>query len=486
MLRSFNDPKWVWRTLATIFFITAFRIVSLTANQTDLYIDEAQYWFWGQNLDFGYFSKPPMIGWLLRLVTDAAGSSEAFWIRLPAPILHGITAALIFVWGRQLYGPSAGFWAAITYLTLPIVVVGSLLMSTDTVMAPFLAIGLIAHSRLAREGGLGMAGLAGLAVGLAFMAKYAAVYFFLGITLSSLFVPEARFRFSMVIVLLLAFALAISPNVIWNFANDLTTVSHTMENVEWVTEDGASSALKWQGALIFLGSQAAVFGPLIFLYFILATAQAHDGRTWTLILFSWPVILLVTVQALLAKAFANWAFAACLPAVVLTAGYMAETGRERLLALGVAVNIVIAVALPLATQFPSRLQFGEDPPVLSRYLGRTDLSREIFSLAEARDADLIVSANRGILADLFHVGRDRAIPIFSAVSGGPPRHYYEQTRPFDPMPDARALYVGLQETLACGAGPAVTLDVKDGAYHASPVYAHLVTEECFDAVGRAN
>ena len=49
----------------------------------DLFVDEAQYWVWGQNLDWGYYSKPPMVGWLLRAVTDLAGSSSAFWATDP-------------------------------------------------------------------------------------------------------------------------------------------------------------------------------------------------------------------------------------------------------------------------------------------------------------------------------------------------------------------------------------------------------------------
>ena len=30
-----------------------------------LYGDEAQYWLWSQNLDLGYFSKPPLLAWFL-------------------------------------------------------------------------------------------------------------------------------------------------------------------------------------------------------------------------------------------------------------------------------------------------------------------------------------------------------------------------------------------------------------------------------------
>jgi hypothetical protein len=35
-------------------------------DSTDLFVDEAQYWFGRRNIDFGYYSKPPMIAWVIR------------------------------------------------------------------------------------------------------------------------------------------------------------------------------------------------------------------------------------------------------------------------------------------------------------------------------------------------------------------------------------------------------------------------------------
>jgi hypothetical protein len=38
--------------------LLALRIVGLWFNQTDLFFDEAQYWSWGKEPAFGYYSKP--------------------------------------------------------------------------------------------------------------------------------------------------------------------------------------------------------------------------------------------------------------------------------------------------------------------------------------------------------------------------------------------------------------------------------------------
>ena len=43
--------------------ITLARLVLLRFNRTDLFVDESQYWLWGYELAFGYYSKPPLIAW---------------------------------------------------------------------------------------------------------------------------------------------------------------------------------------------------------------------------------------------------------------------------------------------------------------------------------------------------------------------------------------------------------------------------------------
>lgn len=52
--------------LNLLLLIAAFRLVALAANATDLFMDEAQYWAWSRDLALGYFSKPPLIAWIIH------------------------------------------------------------------------------------------------------------------------------------------------------------------------------------------------------------------------------------------------------------------------------------------------------------------------------------------------------------------------------------------------------------------------------------
>jgi 4-amino-4-deoxy-L-arabinose transferase-like glycosyltransferase len=87
--------------LAGIALVTLYRVALLPFDRADLFVDDAQYWFWGQSLAWGYYSKPPLIAWTLRASTDI-GSDAPFWIRLPLPLIHGLTAVVMAFVGRRL------------------------------------------------------------------------------------------------------------------------------------------------------------------------------------------------------------------------------------------------------------------------------------------------------------------------------------------------------------------------------------------------
>src|SRR5213078_4893458 len=86
-----------YRVLAWILVggLTVIRLVLIAVHPAGLYPDEAQYWFWAQTPALGYYSKPPLIAWLIALTTGLFGDSE-FAVRLSAPLLHAATAAFVF------------------------------------------------------------------------------------------------------------------------------------------------------------------------------------------------------------------------------------------------------------------------------------------------------------------------------------------------------------------------------------------------------
>jgi hypothetical protein len=100
--------------LAAVTAITAARLVWLVVQPADLYPDEAQYWFWSLHPALGYYSKPPLVAWLIALTTNALGDSE-FAIRLSAPLLHAIAAGFVYGIAARLWRPLHRFLVRIAH-----------------------------------------------------------------------------------------------------------------------------------------------------------------------------------------------------------------------------------------------------------------------------------------------------------------------------------------------------------------------------------
>ena len=107
----------------------------------------SQYWSWSRALDWGYFSKPPMVGWIIAGASAVCGSAEAC-IRAPVALLHMATALAIYGIGRRLYDMRVGAVAALALITLPGVAFSANVVSTDPPLMTFWALGLYALVRL--------------------------------------------------------------------------------------------------------------------------------------------------------------------------------------------------------------------------------------------------------------------------------------------------------------------------------------------------
>ena len=472
-----DNRTWLPAALWVVGTVTLLRIAALWFNRTDLYVDESQYWVWGQHLDLGYYSKPPLIGWVIRAFTELGGSDAPFWVRLPGALLHGATALILGALAARLFDGRAALWVAVAYATLPFVALGSLLISTDTVMAPCFAAALLAWFRAVDTGRAGQAALAGLFIGLAFLAKYAAVYFLLGAALAAAFVPGARPTLRQVGAFLAAFALTVAPNVIWNLGNDLTTVAHTMDNVGWIRGGDRFAGLRPERLAEFLFAQFAVFGPVLFGALIWGWLRRGTARAVELTAFSLPVLAIVCVQALLSRAYANWAVATYFAGLLIAVPFLLSRA-PRMLWLSLAVNGAISGLLPLLTILAPWPE-PKGRPLLSRYLGQAALSQQILGAARAAGVTVVVATDRAILADLLYTGRDSGISVRVPAGPGRPQHYYAQRFPLEP--GAGPVLAIADSAPVCGGQelpPAARFDTARGAHAGRDLKAYAVPGDC--------
>ena len=421
--------------LGAVLLVFLARLWLLLASPLEPGVDEAQYWVWSQNPGFGYYSKPPLIAWLIGL-SHAVLGHHAYAIRLPALLVQ--TANILLIWqaGRLLFGAAAGRWAAFGWLLLPAVGMGSFFISTDTPLLFFWLLGLVClinAMRPARSGGRWFF-LAGLSLGMGMLAKYAAIWFLAGLVIWLVFDSrQGRGGLRRLGLFLAGLVLTASPTLIWNLGNQGQTVRHLSENANL---GGAAGGL---GALgDFLASQFLVFGPL---FLLLALAGLISGRERLFLAsFSLPVLVGISLQALLSEANANWAVTAA-PALILAAGGLAASGWARFASLALLVNGGLAVLLfaVLATASLGPLPIASDP--LRRLKGWQALASDITPYLDRYKVQTLLADRRdsaSILSWYFH-GRPLRIEVWDrdGVAG----NHFELTARFGP--DSKLPVLGL-------------------------------------------
>jgi 4-amino-4-deoxy-L-arabinose transferase-like glycosyltransferase len=328
---------------------TAVRVLALFATQLDLYPDEAQYWAWSRQLSFGYFSKPPLIAWIIAATTAIGGDGEA-WVRLGAPLIQGAAAMVVFLAGRRLYDPITGLLACALYITMPGVQLSSAVIATDAPLMLCAALAILAYVHLQAAQGrerLWLAAGFGAAIGLAFLAKYAAIYVAIGFALHLALSPAARRVWSLpsAALALAVWALILGPNLIWNATHQFHTLEHTVANANW----RSGEMFRFGELLDFVGSQLVVFGPVPFIALGVGIVLAVRRRALAspdlmLLCFTLPPLVVVTAQAFISRANANWASVAYVAASLLVAAWLVRWRASLWIVIGLAAQALFALA----------------------------------------------------------------------------------------------------------------------------------------------
>ncbi|MEM6932659.1 MAG: glycosyltransferase family 39 protein [Pseudomonadota bacterium] len=394
--------RWTLLSFAIIAAALVFRLAVNSFGVVPVHFDEAQYWAYGQELDWGYFSKPPLVAGAIRLTTDLMGDS-LFGLRLSSPLSHAAIATLIFLTARRLFGAAVGFWSSVGYTLAPGVGISSMIVSTDPIMMVFWAIALYALVRAGPEERIWWA-VIGLSIGLGMLAKYTMVAFAGGLIGWMLFSAPQRDWRGLGLALGVA-ALVVMPNILWNADNSFATVTH-------VAEDAApGGSLFNPGKLAeFVGAQFGVIGVVFFAAMCLALWKR---RTWLaepeMRLLAWqtfPLLLAITCLAFVTRAQPNWAVPAYVAGSIVAAQWLVKLHRERWILWGQLVLSTAAVALVLLAAVVFRT--GPDwprpaDPFKKMRIAEPFCERALGVMAE-EGAEILLSDDRRRLSECMFLG----------------------------------------------------------------------------------
>lgn len=401
------------------------RVTTLVLTPLNLGPDEAQYWSWSLYPSFGYFSKPPLIAWLIGASTTFCGHAE-YCIRLPSPLIHGATAFAIFMAARRLFDSRVALWSAVTYLLLPGTSLSSILITTDVPLLLFWSLALWALAEMQSSRAWTWVVLLGVSLGLGFLSKYAMLYFVLGVSIALVasregrnLLLDARLAIAGVIALVV-----LSPNLLWNLSNGLATVRHTASNAKW----GAGNLFNPGHSVEFLAAQAGIIGPVAAGIFIWGLWRLWQNRRvpWPeclLLSLCVPVIAVVTVQAFISRANANWAAPAVIAICILVCTWALRGTWRWPLRANTLLNAAVALLVCALATSPAVVSAVGQENAVKRLRGWPEAGRDMLAKAEAAPFTAIVSDDREDMASLFYYTRERRIPLRMWPTPNPGNQY---------------------------------------------------------------
>ena len=457
--KPLSDSRAYFGLFLLIAGLTLYRGLVLATADIGLYVDEAYYWGWAQQLDWGYYSKPPMIAALIALTTSVCGNG-VFCVKLGALLVYPITTWLVFRLGQVLFDARIGLWAAALFLLMPGVALSNLIISTDVLLLLFWAWAMLALVLALQTNAWKHWLMLGLACGLGLLSKYTMVLFAPSALLALFLVPAWRgqlFNPRLWLAALLALAI-LAPNILWNAQHGWPTFQHTAEisNLE-------HAGLHWDELGEFISGQLAVFGPISLILWLVALFKLPASQAKTLLAaFSLVFLLAISAQALLGRANANWAAPAFVAASVMLAAWGAQHGRWLFAA--ILLNVIIMLGAYHYTQgaqwFGVEMTGKTDP--FKRVRGWDQLAEQYKARQTLAPQALLMSGDRDLLAQLGYHLRLHPAQIVSWNAGQGIRHQYDLMRPLgqphigqdmlmvtrEPLPEALIARFNAVETLA--------------------------------------
>jgi hypothetical protein len=308
--------------VASWLLLTGFRLLALAALALDLSGDEAYYWEWGRQLDWGYYSKPPGIAWLMALA-GSIGGDTTFGIRLFAVALGSFGIWFLYTLGACFYGVRVGVAAAFLFALLPASAALNLVLTIDAPLMFFWTGALLAFWRFIESGGKSPAWGTALTLSLAggLLSKQMMLVFYPLAVIFLILSPPRRalLKRPWLWAAFLASLSALIPALYWNSQNRWLTFRHTLHHFD----SGDTILLPdISHFLDFIGASMGLITPVLWvlimgLLLVSIFSWKHLGeRERFLWLFSGPGMLVITMMSLRQRVHPNWP-AVFLPAAVL-------------------------------------------------------------------------------------------------------------------------------------------------------------------------
>jgi hypothetical protein len=306
----------------------------------DLAPDEAHYWDWSRHLDWSYYSKGPLVAYLIHAGCALASPWSEQWtgtemlaVRLPAVICGSLLLLSLYVLALQVYGRERLALAVLAVaLTFPVVAAGATLMTIDAPYACCWGWAMVLGYRAAFCRSAWAWPALGLVIGLGILAKYTMILWIPSLCFFLLTSSSHRWLLVRPGFWLMTTVAAICclPVLVWNMQHDWVSLRHVSGQAGLTDTAG----VRWLGPLAFLATQ---FGVLLGFWFIAWVAAMIAYRPWKesnagvqyLWWLSAPMFGVFLMFSFKTAEEPNWPITAYVSGLVLAVAWLAQQVRAR-------------------------------------------------------------------------------------------------------------------------------------------------------------
>ena len=338
----YAEAEWGRRPYYALFLLlligaTLFNLWYINTGYIDLSPDEAHYWEWSRNLDISYYSKGPMVAYIIYIFTQIGGSNE-FSVRFGAAFLSFLTTLITYILSKEIFKTElttegqekVSFLSCLSLHLIPLYSAGAVIMTIDPPFIFFWALTALFIWRSTATKQMVWWYLSGIAFGLGLLSKYTMLLFVPSVFLYLILSKDRRSWLGKKepYIAFIIGVLFFIPVVLWNYKLNWVSFRHVMDQAKVE----AGFLLSPYYFLEFLLSQLGVTTPLIFFLLIfgmvwslyLGISTSRDGYLF-LSSLSLPVFIFFLLQSLRGKVQANWAAPAYYTATIAAISLLNES-----------------------------------------------------------------------------------------------------------------------------------------------------------------
>lgn len=298
-----RHPLWLITVINT--FVGVIRVIYVVKDGIDLSTEEAQYWLWSKNLDWSYYSKPPLIAWVNYLSGTLFPHGE-FSVKINAIFVGLATPYPLYFLAKKIFHQNKiAVTAALLLLTFPFFNYVTIYFTTDSLVFIFWMFTLL-HTWKAIESGRPKHWIfAAMFMGLGLLSKYTMVLFYPALVIFLLFEKQFLRHFKGLVIFTAISLLFLLPVLFWNITHNFVSFKHVFHLSGATQSYSVGEMLSNVGE--YLGSQLLVLSPFYILLIILTVHSFTKERKQKLslmgtrylilpVVFIWVIFSLIAVK----------------------------------------------------------------------------------------------------------------------------------------------------------------------------------------------